>query len=115
MPKVQGLGGKSACQKQRQLRTQLLPAGIFELDLTHDDWNWRQVLEALHANNHQAIIGPGITKFAFRLLQHVMDHNYRKVDQGQKHVFEVTRVDGSTVHLHFHKNGSMDLSIFSEQ
>ena len=115
MRRVQGIGGKDACQTQRELRTQLLSTKTFERDLTHDAWNWRLVLKALNSNQQQVIIGPGITKFAFCLLQHVMDHNYRKVDQGQKHVFEVTRVVGSTVHLYFHANGKWTLSISSEQ
>ena len=37
-----------------------------------------------------------------------MDSNYRRLDSGERHVFEVDRVDGSRVQLQFHKNGSMD-------
>lgn len=37
-----------------------------------------------------------------------MDFNYIEYDSGEKHIFENVRVDGSTVQLHFHKNGSMD-------
>ena len=31
------------------------------------------------------------------------------IDSGERHVFHVDRVDGSAVHLHFHKNGNMDV------
>ena len=39
MRKAQGVGGKSARLKQRELRAQLLPTGTFGRDLTHDGWN----------------------------------------------------------------------------
>ena len=104
-----GFGGKEANRMQRSLREQLLPKGIYEYDLTQDDWDWRQVLKALPPNVQNSVVGAGITKFRFRLLQDVMDHNYRgKIDSGERHVFHVDRVDGSAVHLHFHKNGKMD-------
>ena len=54
------------------------------------------------------IIGCGVTAMNFRLLPHVMDHNYMRVDSGEKHVFEVVRADASRVLLHFHKNGRCD-------
>ena len=46
MRQIPGFGCKHECQKQRELRAQLLPEGIFELDLTHGPWNWRQGLKA---------------------------------------------------------------------
>ena len=64
----------------------------------------RSLPEHLHAD----LIGPGVTSFAFRLLHDVIDNNYTTIDSGQRHVFEITRSDGSTRHLHYHKNGSMD-------
>ena len=103
-----GIGGKTACQKQRQLRTELFASKTWERDLTHGEWQWKHVLKALSQPVQQLIVGPGITKFSFRLLQHEMDPNYRKQDSGQRHVFQVERVDGSMVQLHFHKRGSMD-------
>jgi hypothetical protein len=48
------------------------------------------------------------------LLRNVRDPNYIKVDSGERHVFEVTRTDGSAVHLHFHKNGKCDKPEFFE-
>ena len=32
----------------------------------------------------------------------------RKKDSGERHVFEILRVDRSAVHLHYHKNGTLD-------
>ena len=103
-----GIGGKTACQMQRQLRKELFASNTWERDLTHGEWEWKRVLKALSQPVQQLIVGPGITKFPFRLLQHEMDPNYRKQDSGQRHVFQVERVDGSMVQLHFHKKGSMD-------
>ena len=37
-----------------------------------------------------------------------MDPNFRRQDSGERHVFQVDRVDGSEVQLHFHKSCSMD-------
>ena len=42
-----------------------------------------------------------------------MDHNYRRTDSGQRHVFEIKRTYGSTYQLHFHKSGKMDTPTFS--
>ena len=54
------------------------------------------------------LVGAGVVKFSFRLLQTVRDHNYIKIDSGEKHVFEIECVDGLRWQLHFHKNGKMD-------
>ena len=39
---AKGVGGKSACQKQRELREQLMASQprMYELDMIHGDWNW---------------------------------------------------------------------------
>jgi len=37
-----------------------------------------------------------------------LDHNWAKEDSGERHVFEITRVDGSAWQLHYHKNGQFD-------
>jgi hypothetical protein len=63
----------------------------------------------------QLIIGPGIARVNFRLLEGVRDHNYAKMDSGERHVFEILRVDTSAVHLHYHKNGSFDDPIVLRQ
>jgi hypothetical protein len=54
------------------------------------------------------MIGTGIVSFKFRLLQGERDHNYIKKDSGEKHVFEITTLDGSRWQLHYHKNGKQD-------
>ena len=63
---------------------------------------------ALPDGVEEQLVGDGITKFSFRLLRHDFDHNYASVDSGEKHVFEITRSDGNTMHLHFHKTGKYD-------
>ena len=106
---VPGFGGKAANRKQRSMREELLPRGIYDYDLTNDDWNWKQILKALPPNVQRNVVGAGIVRFSFRLLQNEMDPNYRgKIDSGERHVFQIDRADGSAVHLHFHKNGKMD-------
>ena len=100
------LGGKAACAKQRELRQRLLAADELEIDLTCSDFNWKAMLKSLPTG--ASIVGPGVCKFTFRLLSDVVDHNYIKLDSGHRHVFEITRADGSSVHLHFHKNGRCD-------
>ena len=103
-----GLGGKQACIIQRNLRKQCLDQGIWEIDLTETDVDWRALLRAQPPGMRSRLLGLGIIKFTFRLLPLVHDSNYAKLDSGERHVFEITRVDGSTAHLHFHKNGKMD-------
>ena len=100
-------GGKQACQKQRELRQRLLATtDVREEDLTLSDFNWKGVLKSLPLGAE--VVGPGVCKFTFRLLTQVRDHNYIKFDSGERHVFEVTRRDGSKAHLHFHKSGKCD-------
>ena len=106
------MGGRAACQKQRVLRTRCFDTGDWDVDLTHDAWDWRSMLRGLARSVREDIVGPGITKFAFRLLRNVRDHNWSRLDSGENHVFEITRVDGSTCHLHFHKNGKLDPPTF---
>ena len=86
----------------RQLRAQCLERNIYEVDLT-TAWPWQDVLRAQAPATRREIVGLGVTKFAF-LLRGVRDANYA----GPRHVFEVTRVDGTLCHLPFHKNGAMD-------
>ena len=54
------------------------------------------------------LVGPGVVKFSFRLLQNARDPNYCKIDSGERHVFEIVSADGTRWQLHYHKNGSMD-------
>jgi hypothetical protein len=109
---VSGAGGKMACRKQRELRETLMQKSVqervYEHNLTHDQWPWRDVLRALPREMRLLLTGPGITKFSFRLLRGQLDPNYRNQDSGERHVFEIQHADGARYHLHFHKNGSMD-------
>ena len=99
--------GRVACQKQRELRIHLLATDDErEADLTFSDFNWRAVLKSLPTGAD--IVGAGVCKFTFRLLSEVRDPNYIKKDSGERHVFEVTRADGSSVQLHYHKDGKCD-------
>jgi len=108
MRPVNGIGGKAACTKQRDLRQVCLQNRVFEIDVTETWPEWRAVLRALPRNMQQLIIGNGIARVKFRLLEGVRDPNYAKKDSGERHVFEILRVDTSAVHLHYHKNGSLD-------
>ena len=107
-PIVHGAGGKMAWQKQKELRATLMQEGVYEHNLTHEPWPWRDVLRALPRPMQAILTGPGITKFSFRLLRGQLDHNYRNRDSGERHVFEIQHADGTQYHLHYHKNGSMD-------
>ena len=108
MQPVKGMGGKVACAKQRELRKVCLENGVFEIDVTETWPEWRACLRALQPIMQQQIIGNGIAQVKFRLLEGVRDANYFKSDSGERHVFEILRVDTSAVHLHYHKNGSLD-------
>ena len=96
---VQGMAERAAYLKQRELRAVCLSTGSFHIDLTNDAWSWRDVLRSMPAAVQAVLVGPGVTKF---------DHHYARIDSGERDVFEITRGDGSTCHLHFHKNGKMD-------
>ena len=76
MPKQPGFGGKAACQKQRELRQVCLQNGMKFVDLSNDAWPWKQVMKGLNATVAQKLVGPGVTAFSFRLLEHVRGHNY---------------------------------------
>jgi hypothetical protein len=108
MQPVKGMGGRVACAKQKELRQVCLENGVFEIDVT-DTWpEWREVLRALPQHMQQLIIGNGIALVKFRLLEGSRDPNYAKNDSRERHVFDIFRVDTSAVHLHYHKNGSLD-------
>ena len=108
MPRAQGGGGKAAAAEQRRLRQYCLAQGIFSVDLSSSPYDWRQLLKCLPEDKSRALVGPGVVEFSFRLLQGVKDHNYVKIDSGEKHVFEICGADGARWHLHFHKHGSLD-------
>ena len=78
MQPVQGMGGKAACAKQRELRQVCLQDEVFEIDVTETWPEWRAVLRALPQQMQQLIIGNGITQVKFRLLEGSRDANYAK-------------------------------------
>jgi hypothetical protein len=122
MRKRAGRGGKGACRKQRQLRVFCFENNIREVDLSSSDYNWRLLLKTMPCLNRQTVIGPGVVKFAFRLLDET-DWNYVAMiancpwfgptshaqDMGERHVFEISCANGHQWHVHFHKGGSCDL------
>ena len=107
---VKDMGGKQAAAKQKELRAKCLAEKLWEIDVTHYWAEWRAVLRALSQDKRANIIGDGIACIKVRLLENVVDTNYVRVagDSGERHVFEIVRVDTSTVHLHFHKKGGLD-------
>jgi hypothetical protein len=109
MTPLPGVGGKMAWKKMQECRSHCFRHRLWELDLHEsNEFPWRHVLRALPERTALAMIGPGIVTFKFRLLQGEPDHNYIKKDSGEKHVFEITTLDGFRWQLHFHKNGKQD-------
>ena len=103
-----GVGGKMACQEQRRLRQECFQMQVFEFDMTFGTWPWQDLLKNLPSGLQERLVGHGVAKFSFKLLKGVLDHNWAKEDSGERHVFEITRVDGSAWQLHYHKNGKFD-------
>ena len=108
MRQEQACGGKAANAEQKRLRAQCFANNLWEIDLSRSTYDWRQLLKAMPEGKSRPLVGGGIVKFSFRLLENVRDHNYMKTDSGERHVFEITCVDGERWQLHFHKNGNMD-------
>ena len=106
--KEKNCGGKAANAEQKRLRQHCFANDLWEIDLTNSTYNWKQLLKAMPEAKSKLLVGAGVVKFNFRLLQTVRDHNYIKIDSGEKHVFEIECVDGLRWQLHFHKNGNMD-------
>ena len=105
-------GGKAANKEQRLLREYCKDSlGVFrqwEIDLSDSTYDWKHLLKAMPHTKSQPLVGAGVVKFSFRLLQNVLDHNYVKIDSGERHIFEILCADGERWQLHFHKNGNMD-------
>ena len=112
MPSIKGFGGKAACVEQKRLREHCFANNLWEYDLTDTStYQWPQLLKGMSEAQGMELVGSGVVKFCFRLLQNVRDHNYRKNDSGQRHVFEIVCTDGRRWQLHYHKNGRMDKPI----
>ena len=106
---VEGIAGMVATVKMQELRQSALQhQGQWTVDLTRAAWPWRRVLRAACKVNRAFIVGPGITSFAFRLIPDTLDPNYRGIDSGERHVFEIHRTDGTVCHLHYNQMGDMD-------
>ena len=100
------MGGKAACIWQRQLRDECIATEVSDKDVTHDRrYNWQQLLRSAAPGFAHRIIGQGIVRVLFRILQTERDSNYSNTDGHGKHVFEFLRTDGSIMRLHYHKNG----------
>ena len=112
MTRQQGRGGSAANVQQKHLRRQCFDNGLWEVDLTDSAYDWRQLLKSLPEGTSKTLVGTGVVKFSFRLLQNVRDHNYVKKDTSERHVFQITCADGVRWLLHFHKNGKMDTPVY---
>ena len=108
MSSNKGCGGKAACQEQRRLREYCFAHGLWDVDLSNSEYDWKNLLKGMPASKSKGLVGAGIVKFSFRLLRNVRDHNYCKFDSGEMHVFEIECIDGERWQLHFHKNGNLD-------
>ena len=84
-----GCGGKAANVEQKRLRAHCFANGLWEIDLTDSTYDWRQLLKAMPEANSTTLVGTGVVKFSFRLLQNVRDSNYFKTDSGERHIFEI--------------------------
>ena len=93
----------------RQLREECIATAVSDKDLTHDPlYNWKQLLRSADPGFARRIIGPGIVRVLFRILESERDHNYSNTDGHGRHVFEFLRTDGSIMRLHYHKSGKPD-------
>ena len=113
MTHVNSLGGKTACQWQRRLRAECVKEGVEEKDVTHDSsYDCKHVLRSAAATFGQHVIGPGVVRVTFRLLENERDSNYSNTDSHGRHVFEFLRCDGSAIRLHYHSNGHTDEPVY---
>ena len=109
MTKKQNLGGKAACQWQRTLRDECIAAEKTLVDITHNtDYNWRAVLRSAAPGFAKEVVGAGVVRVSFRLLENQRDSNYSNIDGHGRHVFEILRADSSAIRLHYHKSGRVD-------
>ena len=111
--KVPNMGGKRACKWQRELRDQCIANGETEADITRDpEHDWKQVLRAANPTFAAGIIGDGIVRVLFRIIETERDVNYINVDSHGRHYFDFIRANGSAMRLHYHNNGSTDAPIY---
>ena len=108
MNRSKSSGGKAANVEQKRLREHCLANGLWEIDLSDSTYDWKQLLKAMPETKSRPLVGAGVVKFSFRLLQNVRDPNYIRIDSGERHIFEIVCADCERWQLHFHKNGRMD-------
>ena len=109
VPRAPGMGGKTACQWQRTLRTQCIDNEVSDRDVTNDPlYNWKQLLRSAAPGLAGRIIGDGIVQVLFRIVETERDSNYSNTDGHGRHFFEFRRADGSAMRLHYHKSGRLD-------
>ena len=100
------MGGKTACQWQRTLRTQCIANDVSFRDVTDDPlYDWRQLLRSADPGLAARIIGRGIVSVFFRNIETERDPNYSNTDGHGRHYFEFLRADGSAMRLHYHGRG----------
>ena len=98
------MGGRLACEWQRELRSQCIANRETEADITSDPLHdWKQVLRAANQGFAAGIIGEGIVRVVFRIIETERDPNYFNYDGHGRHYFEFIRADGSAMRVHYHK------------
>jgi hypothetical protein len=99
-----------ACTRQRRLRSLCFENNMREVDLSDAGYEWRLLLKTMPSAITKDVIGVGVTRFTFRLLDNI-DENYAgyRGYTGERHVFEISCADGDRWHLHFHQTGSCDV------
>ena len=103
---AQGVGARTACEWQRELRQVCIEADVSEIDITsHPRYDWKTVLRVAKPGFAEQIIGDGIVSVLFRILGE-KDANYTEKDGCGRHVFEFLRVDRSMWRLHYRKEAT---------
>ncbi len=78
-------------------------------DVTNDPlYDWQQLLRSADPGLAARIIGQGIVRVVFRIIETERDPNYSNMDGHGRHFFEFVRADGSAMRLHYHKRGRPD-------
>ena len=104
---VNGHGVRFAYLRQRELRAELLRLGTYGHDLTHEAWPWRDVIRSLSEGLRTALVGPGVTMFAFKRVRGQRVRGQLAGRGSERHVFHIARADNVAHLLHYHQNGSM--------
>ena len=109
VPRARGMGGKTACQWQRALREECISNDVSFRDVTNSQlYDWKQLLRSAAPGLAEGIIGQGIVRVLFRIIETERDPNYSNTDGHGRHFFEFVRADGSAMRLHYHKRGRPD-------